>query len=172
MTPMAFFTRCSAIALSALLSACAGSGAAPVRADIIAAELDADHRALELQLHLVASPVLAEALANGVPLVFEFRLRPANGAVRRQALRLQYLPLSGRYQLQQDGHPDQQFGSQLQLFAALDRVRLEFDQPLATSGWVSFALDRRALPAALRLPALLDRGWWVVSERVHWQARS
>jgi len=171
MTPMVFITRCSVIALSALLTACAGAGQAPTRAEIVAAELSADHRVLDMQLHLVASPVLAQALAHGVPLAFEFRLRPATGASHRQQLRLQFLPLTGRYQLRQSGLPDQQFGSQLQLFAALDRVRLEFDQPLAASGWVSFALDRRALPAALRLPALLERDWRIASERRHWQRR-
>lgn len=164
--------RCSAIALSALLAACTGAGGRPARAEIIAAEISADRRALDLQLHLVVSPVLADALAHGVPLEFAFRLRPLTGAGREQRLRLQYLPLTGRYQLSHLGQPDQQFDSQLQLFAALDRVRLEFDRPLAASGWVSFALDRRALPAALRLPALLDRQWWIGSARRRWQAPS
>ena len=106
-----------------------------------------------------------------MPLVFQFRLQPDTGPRRSEALRLQYLPLSRRYLWQQSGRPDQQFDSRLQLFAALDRVRLEFAEPLATAGWVSLALDRRALPAALRLPALLGRGWSIEGERRHWQAR-
>lgn len=156
------------MAVSVLLAACS-SGAKPASAEIISAELSADHRALDLALRLAAPPTLTMALAHGVPLDFEFELRPARGTVVRQRLRVQYLPLAGRYQLQLPGHPDQQFGTPAQLFASLDRVRLQFAEPLAESGWVRFTLDRRALPAALRLPALLDSDWWVGSERTHWR---
>lgn len=123
---------------------------------------------LDASLRLRPSSQMLAALDRGVPLTLRFRLRtqdatPALDTTRR--IELRYLPLAQQYQLRDlDTGLMRYFPRQAQLLAALDRVRLPLDVAWAglaagTACTLSLVLDVDALPAPLRLPALVSAQW-------------
>lgn len=132
---------------------------------------------LDAGLRLRPSSQMLEALDRGVPLTLRFELRtegatPTFDSVRR--IELRYLPLAQQYQLR-DMHSGQMryFARQPQLLAALDRVRLPLDAAWAdvaegTVCTLSLMLDVDALPAPLRLPALLSPPWRMKPPEHRW----
>lgn len=157
-------------ALLALLLAACGHPASALRID--AANLKRDGEpTLEVDLDLALAPTLVEALDRGIPLTLRFDLAGGGHRVERH-LRLRYLPLVDQYQLHDVERADARgFARRAQLLAALDRVRLPLDP-----GWTDapddlvlvVALDRSTLPAALRLPALVDREWQLAGSEHRW----
>jgi hypothetical protein len=157
-------------ALAALLLAACGAPASTLRID--AAHLKRDGEpALEVDLDLALGPRLAEALDRGIPITLRFRLESGDRRVERH-LRLRYLPLADQYQLYDvERGEGRTVARRAQLVAALDRVRLPLDpewarapEPLA----LAVALDRSALPAALRLPVLVSPGWQLAGAEIAW----
>jgi hypothetical protein len=126
---------------------------------------------LEVDLDLALSPRLTEALDRGVPLTLRFHL-DAGGLAAERHLRLRYLPLVDQYQVYDVERGDSRtFARRAQLMAGLDRVRVPLDAAWADAPEplvLSVALDRSALPAALRLPALVDREWQLAGSEHRW----
>jgi hypothetical protein len=124
---------------------------------------------LSAQLRLELSPTMREALARGIPLVFEVETRTDDWGGRlllRRRYEAQYLPLSRRYRLREDQAGERIFARRAALVAALEQL----DLPLPRSGSQMYRLRFRlvldALPAPLRLPARFDPAW-----RLHVEAR-
>jgi len=80
---------------------------------------------------------------------------------------LRYRPLPRQYELRlpNDAAP-RVFASRARLIAALDRIVITGFS--ATSGSVRVALVSSALPAPLRLPALIDREWQLATPSRDW----
>ncbi len=164
--------RSAAVAL-ALLAAFAGCGGpTPERARISRAQpvASVDGAALELVQQLQFSAPMLAALDAGVPLRFVYTIETCGSPQPRVAIDLSYSPLTRRYTLAGGGEP-RRFGRRSALLAALDRVRLPLadSTALGCSGSVQLAFDVAALPAPLRLPALLSPAdWQLVSPTVRW----
>jgi len=163
----------------ALLAACArGTVAAPPQARIDQAVLVAGP-ALEADLRLVFSATMLEALDRGIPLTLTLELRATSATqgalVEQRRMELRYLPLAQQYQwAQADGGAPRNFPRRTQLLAALDHVRVALpaawaELPAGAALDLRLALDRRALPGPLRLPALLARDWRLPEARYAWQ---
>jgi hypothetical protein len=167
--PRAPLARPASLLLALALAAC-GEPASQIRID--AANLKRDGvPMLEVDLDLVLSPRLGEALDRGVPLTLRFRL-DARGQVSERHLRLRYLPLVDQFQMLDVERGDgRTFARRAQLLAGLDRVRLPLDpawRDAADDLKLSVTLDRSTLPAALRLPALVDREWQLAGSEHRW----
>lgn len=165
----AALARLAAAAVASALAAC-GPPASTLRID--AANLKRDGEpTLEVDLDLALSARLTEALDRGVPLTIRFRLAAGGRAVERH-LRLRYLPLVDQYQaLDVERADGRTFARRAQLLAGLDRVRLPLDAEWATAPHelaLTVALDRSTLPAAVRLPALVDREWQLAGSEHRW----
>ncbi len=111
----------------------------------------------QLVLDFRPSEAVLEALDASVPLVFELAQRTPNG-VSTQAVTLSYAPLFERFELR--------VGEQITPF----RLRTELLDAFSSLRGVPLRLDALALrmhlqigklPAPLRLPALLDRDWYL-----------
>jgi len=80
--------------------------------------------------------------------------------------------LSRRYQLAVNGNDDERgFATRGYLLAALGSLRLDLPSTFAHAApplRVSAALDRAALPGALRLPALFEPAWRLSSTETTW----
>jgi len=151
------------------VAAC-GQPASSIRID--AANLKRDGEpVLEVDLDLVLSPRLGEALDRGVPLTLRFRLE-AQGQGTERHLRLRYLPLVDQYQIYDIERGDSRtFSRPTLLVASLDRVRLPLDATWASAGEplvLAVALDRSSLPAALRLPVLVSAQWQLQGAEHRW----
>jgi hypothetical protein len=162
-------TRGVLAAVALMLAAC-GKPASSIRID--AANLKRDGEpALEVDLDLALSRTLTEALSHGVPLTLRFRLATRERSVERH-LRLRYLPLVDQYQvLDLERGDSRTFARRAQLQAGLDRVRLPLDPEWATVPGelvLTVALDRSTLPAALRLPAMVDGEWQLAGSEHRW----
>ena len=126
-----------------------------------------------------------EALDNGIALQFDIDLQAQSRmswsgrstlAAQTRRLQLRYFPLSRQYQLRDlDLNQARSFSSRALALAALEDLRL----PL--SGWkvlgaeryrLQIALDRDALPGALRLPALFQSAWRLCNGEYAWPART
>ncbi len=183
MTSMASTTRSSrtpsrwlALAASVLLAACHGGGT------IESARIDTGPApALDARLRLEPSPELLEALDRGVPLVLrvDLRARDASGArASTHRILLRFLPLARQYAWTDvDTGAVRYFARAPLLLAALDRVRLPLDASWSdlapgTRCTLSIALDVDALPAPLRLPALLSPRWRLDPPDFAWTAGS
>jgi hypothetical protein len=138
-----------------------------------------------LNAHLQWLPdasVLA-ALDNGIALDFTATLRaqgapvlgwhPTLGAWQRH-LELRYYPLSRQYQWRDlDRGETRSYAARALLIAALEDLRLpmpDFSAAGAQRFVLDIALDRNALPGALRLPALLRPAWQLSSGAYAWPA--
>jgi hypothetical protein len=165
-----------AAALALLLGACHGGGA------IESARIDGGPApALDTRLRLAPPPQLLEALDRGVPLVLrlELRAREASGTrTSTHRILLRFLPLARQYAWTDlDTGAVRYFARRPLLLAALDRVRLPLDpswSDLAPGArcTLSIALDVDALPAPLRLPALLSPRWRLDPPEFAWTAGS
>jgi hypothetical protein len=136
---------------------------------------------LDAGLRLQPTAQMLEALDRGVTLTLRLRLRASFpggelDSVRRIGIR--YLPLAQQYQLTDlDTQAARNFPRRAQLLAALDRVRLPLDAqwaglPIDAVCRLSLALDIDALPATLRLPALLSADWRLDPQEFRWTSGS
>jgi hypothetical protein len=161
--------RLALAGLAMALAAC-GQPASTLRIDAASLKRDGEPT-LEVDLDLALSPRLIEALDHGVPLTIRFRI-DAGGQGTERHLRLRYLPLVDQYQAYDVERGDgRTFARRAQLLAGLDRVRLPLGADWATAPGdlvLSVALDRSTLPAALRLPALVDREWQLAGSEHRW----
>lgn len=158
---MGFITRCSLIALSLLIAACGGD---PQGSAIRAAQIDRDQRlALDLDLRFTATQLAA--LDHGIPLRLAVHDRDAR--LPTQFIDLRFRPLARQYELLLPNEPVARlFASRTRLIAALDRVVVDAGE--SASGAVRIELVTSALPAPLRLPALIDREWQLATPMQHW----
>jgi hypothetical protein len=171
--------RCRTLAVAllfALLAGCARDGAAP-RAEILAARIDPTQPpALVADLRLAFSAEMLEALDRGIALRLELVLTGEGAAARaalRRGLTLRYLPLAQQYLLRDDDGTERRFARRSQLIAALDRVRVALPSEWSASFetlTLGLALDRSALPAPLRLPALYRSEWRLRAAEHTWRA--
>lgn len=106
---------------------------------------------------------MLDALANGIGLRLDYELRFCESdehAVR--SLWLRYYPLAREYEMRWEGEPlGRRFARRGALLAALDRIRIELPVQAAECGLqLSVELERSALPAPLRFPALIGLQDW------------
>lgn len=138
---------------------------------------------LELRSDWHADAQVLDALDHGIALSFAIHLRaqaPAwfgwqrTVAQRVRRVQLRYFPLVRAYQLRDlDDGSVRNYSARAQALAALADLRLplsDWNAHDAQRFEVRIALDRDALPGALRLPALLSRAWRVDSADFAWQA--
>ena len=117
---------------------------------------------LRVRLALALSGEPLQALEQGVALPFRLQWRrcePGCGAVLgEQRIELRHAPLLQRYVLQFGDSPPRQFPFRAALLGAFEQPPV---LPLTPgAGWqVRVQLWREALPAPLRLPALLRDSW-------------
>lgn len=146
---------------------------------------DAAIHAGVLSAHLQWQPdsdVLA-ALDHGIALTFvatvRAQTRGALGQLRTQAvarrhLQLRYFPLSRQYQLRDLDHDHtRSYPVRALALAALEDLRLalpDWNAQNVQRYTLQIALDRGALPGALRLPALLHSAWHISSQEYTWPA--
>ncbi len=158
---MASITRCSLVALSLVLAACAGD---PQGSSIRAARIDGDDRlALDLDLRFTATQLAA--LDHGIPL--RLAVHSADARLPQQMIDLRLRPLARQYELRLPGETDARlFPSRSRLLAALDRVVV--DGGHEAQGSVRVELVASALPAPLRLPAMIDREWQLATTPLPW----
>lgn len=123
------------------------------------------------------------ALDNGIALDFTVTLRAQGAAVLgwhrtlatwQRHLELRYYPLSRQYQWRDlDRGETRSYAARALLIAALEDLRLpmpDVSAPGAQRFVFDIALDRNALPGALRLPALLRPAWRLSSGDYAWPA--
>jgi hypothetical protein len=179
---MAFSMRaCAALfSLGLLLGGCAeqpGDYGFTIRA----VELQTGYQSLTARLdqRLVFSREAGEALVHGVPLTvsLDLELRDASKlsllAEDQRRYVIRYLPLSDHYQLVgPDGTATRTFPRLRHALAALSSLELEFRTGALAPGRYEFRtrirLDERAMPAPMRLPALLSAQWQHNSEWSTW----
>ncbi len=155
---MAFITRCLPIALSLLLTACPDSRGSSIRS--ILREGDA----LSIDLDLRFSATQLQALEHGIPLQLALYLDTQSAPA---IIELHFSPLARQYELRlPGGRGTRVFASRARLLAALDRILLEDVQ--TPRGSAHIALVSSALPAPLRLPALIDREWQLATPALAW----
>lgn len=155
---MASITRSWPIALSLLLAACADPQGSRIRA----ATLDGGDLVLDLDLRFTETQM--QALEHGIPLRLAVHL---GGAAADVAIDLRYSPLSRQYELALPSDAGARvFSSRARLLAALDRVVV--NDVGAARGEARVELVSSALPAPLRLPALIDRDWRLATPAHAW----
>ena len=144
-----------------------------------------DAGALAARLEWRPDARVLEALDNGIALQFDIGLKaqgPANWigrstlAAQTRHLQLRYFPLSRQYQLRDlDLNQARSFSSRALALAALEDLRLPLPEwrvaGAAELYRLQIALDRDALPGALRLPALLQPAWRLCRGEYAWPAR-
>lgn len=164
---LAIVVACSLFAALLMLSGCTGASS---EAHISEAVFDPDTRMLEANLDIKLSAIALDALDHGIPIVLEFDIRPDQGRPQPVRWQLSYLPLMRRYQLLIEDSQPRFFSSRVQLLAALDRFRVQLNSDVAVSGELRLRIDPAALPAPMRLPALLEPGWRIKVEAALWQS--
>ena len=146
------------IALSLLLAGC---GADPRGSEIRGAVFANGQLTLDLDLRF--SETHLAALDHGIPL----RLELAMAGAPTRLVTLRFRPLARQYELQfSDEDAPRLHASRARLLAALDRIVI--GNVTAPAGNVHIALDSSALPAPLRLPALIDSEWRLETAPKHW----
>lgn len=123
-----------------------------------------------------------DALDHGIALTFVVTVRAQTrgllGQFHTQAtahrhLQLRYFPLSRQYQLHDlDQDQTRSYPARALALAALEDLRVALPDWSAGNAQrfvLQIALDRDALPGALRLPALLDSAWHISSGEYTWQ---
>mgnify|MGYP000968233792 CR=1 FL=1 len=126
-----------------------------------AAAREGDGLVLDLDLRFTDNQL--QALDHGIPLRLAVQIDGAADAF----VDLRYRPLPRQYELRlpNDAAP-RVFASRARLIAALDRIVITGFS--ASSGSVRVALVSSALPAPLRLPALIDREWQLATPSRDW----
>jgi hypothetical protein len=168
------------ILLCCLLAACARTPEAFV---VRSAAIDAGTLTARLQWNPDAR--VLEALENGIPLQFDVGVAAQADAVfgwhqtlfsQTRHLQLRYFPLSRQYQLRDlDLNTTRSYAARALAVAALEDLRLALPDWRATAAAryrLEIALDRNALPGALRLPALLLPAWRLCGGEFSWPART
>ena len=146
-----------------------------------AAALQAD--TLSAQVAWAPDTSVLDALDHGIPLDFVLTLRAQRHgalgwhrtvAVLQRHLQLRYYPLSRKYQLLDvDLAQSRSYATRSLALAALEDLRLPlvgWSAPAADNFELDIALNRSALPGALRLAALLRPAWWLSSGEFAWRA--
>jgi hypothetical protein len=126
-----------------------------------------------------------EALDNGIALQFDIELTAqgranwigrATLAAQTRHLQLRYFPLSRQYQLRDlDLNQARSYSSRALALAALEDLRLPLPNWKVAGAEryrLLIALDRDALPGALRLPALFQSAWRLCNGEYAWSART
>jgi hypothetical protein len=146
-----------------LLGACSGSDAPRAVIEEIRPLQRGALLQLEVQQRLDFQPNMLDALSNGIGLRLDYRIdycRPAQRTLR--SLWLRYYPLANEFEMRWEGEPHgRRFARRGALLAALDQVRIEL--PDAAAGCelaLRVQLERSALPAPLRFPALIGLQDW------------
>jgi hypothetical protein len=138
---------------------------------------------LNARLQWLPDASVMAALDNGIALDFTVTLRAQGagmlgwhrtlGAWQRH-LELRYYPLSRQYQWRDlDRGETRSYAARALLIAALEDLRLPMPDVSAAGAQrfvLDIALDRNALPGALRLPALLRPAWQLSSGDYAWPA--
>lgn len=181
---MRLWTNTISILLCAALAACARApGAFVVRS----ATLEAG--ALTVRSDWRPDAQVLDALDHGIelPFVVTANIDGAGDAIHvRRHIRLRYFPLSRQYQVStaEDG-TQRSYAVRALALQAMENLRL----PLISEARISedrvgadgagairmdvrIALDRDALPGALRLPAMLESAWRMDSGIWTWRARA
>lgn len=154
-----FITRCWLVAISLLLAACGDPQGSVIRS----AAREGDDLVLDLDLRFTATQM--QALDHGIPLRLAVHLgRAAPDAF----VELHYSPLPRQYELVLPDGASRVFASRARLLAALDRIVVA--DVRAARGAVRVELMSSALPAPLRLPALIDREWQLATPAMSWGA--
>lgn len=120
-----------------------------------------------LEQKISLSPEARTALTNGVPLHLEVRAELETGSGTLSASRrfeIRYMPLSDHYQLS-SGQPSfvRTYPRLRHALADLSEVELTMSLPQVTAGSYDLQtrswLDKRKLPAPMRLPAWFSPSW-------------
>lgn len=118
---------------------------------------------LQLQLSVHLGERATAALEAGLVLTFDVEWRLGDGRRLRQPLSLRHSPLLRSYQLALGAQPPRPYAVRDALLAAMENARLRWlGEPGCAppcEGEVRVRLDPAALPAPLRLPALIDGDW-------------
>ncbi len=129
------------------------------RAEAVAGEVPVLQLAMQVELGARAT----DALEAGLVLAFDVDWELADGRRLRQSLALRFSPLLRSYQLAQGTAPPQAFALRNSLLSAMENARLRFADAKPCQGdcggRVRVRLNPAALPAPLRLPALVDGDW-------------
>lgn len=129
------------------------------RAEAVAGEVPVLQLAMQVELGARAT----DALEAGLVLAFDVDWELADGRRLRQSLALRFSPLLRSYQLAQGTAPPQAFALRNSLLSAMENARLRFADAKPCQGdcggRVRVRLNPAALPAPLRVPALVDGDW-------------
>lgn len=165
---------CLCVSMAALLGACAPQPQVRAEIESVLRVGGRQSPALEVQQRLDFSPRMLDALSNGIALRLDYRIEACAGAVADdQALWLRYYPLAREFELRWQGSDTgRRFARRSALLAALDQVRIALPAAAAgCAGQLSLELKATALPAPLRLPALLGLEDWRLAAGPHpWAA--
>jgi hypothetical protein len=166
--------------LFGVLTSCAG---APDAFVVRSAAIDAGTLTAHLEWHPDAR--VLEALEHGITLQFDIvvqALAPSRFGWRRtlaaqtRHLQLRYFPLSRQYQLRDlDLEQTRSYAARALAIAAIEDLRMplqNFSVTQADRYRLEIALDRDALPGALRLPALFLPAWRWCGGEYAWPARA
>lgn len=169
---LGFATGCGALREQA-------PGHLAVRDARIAAMVDGNVLVLGLDCRL--SGPMRDALDHGIPITLRVTIRGEGQAEARdidahgvRSVELRYFPLSRRYQLRElDGGGIRSFTAPAALIDALAGLRLDLPDdfgalPRDSRYRVDVAVDRSALPGALRLPAAIEPAWWLSAPTYRW----
>ncbi|SDD67761.1 DUF4390 domain-containing protein [Aquimonas voraii] len=159
--------RWSAAGLLMLLAGCGAVDAPRARIEDARRLQRGDSLQLEVQQQLEFQPLMLEALANGIGLRLDYHLQYCESAERAiRSLWLRYYPLAGEYEMRWEGEAQgRRFARRGSLLAALDRIRIELPARADKCELqLRVELERSALPAPLRFPALIGlQDWRLVS---------
>lgn len=152
------------LTLCVLMLAACGSAGTP-RAQIEDARLlrRGDVVLLDVQQRLDFQPHMLEALSNGIALRIDYHLDFCAGRERAvRSLWLRYYPLASEFEMRWQGEEQgRRFARRGALLAALDRIRIALPAGAADCDVVMrLQLERSALPAPLRFPALIGLQDW------------
>jgi hypothetical protein len=129
---------------------------------------------LEVQQRIEFSPRMLDALSNGIALRLDYRIEACEGRLAEvRPLWLRHYPLAREFELRWQGEDSgRRFARRSALLAALDQVRLPLPAAAtACSGTLGLRLEPTALPAPLRLPALIGlEDWRLVATPQPWAA--
>lgn len=159
MDATASITRCWLVAFSLLLAGCGGD---PQGSSIRAARVVDQQLQIDLDLRFTTTQL--DAVDQGIPL----QLAITGDGMRARVVELRYRPLARQYEWRFLDEPSPRlFASRARLLAALDRIVV--DDFHGDAGNVRVALVSSALPAPLRLPALIDARWRLATPAVRWR---
>lgn len=132
---------------------------------------------LELDLDCRLNGPMTDALEHGIPITLLVDLRARAASLHDQRrIELRYFPLTRRYQLRDYRESVvQSFPASAYLMDALSSLKLglppAFAQiPAGTELSIDVALDKTALPGALRLPAVIEPAWRLAAPEFTWTA--